>query len=120
MVGGVVGGTPGGAVGGVVGGTGTSGVVPFGAGMTRPSPIGGDEIQYTREAREAHISGVMSVKCVIAADGSLTNCRVIKVVPMMDSAVLAALARHHGTPVMFQGHPVAVDYTFTIKLKMPD
>jgi len=119
QVGGVVGGTVGGQVGGVLGGTG-SGVVPFGEGMSRPSPIAGDEIQYTREAREARISGVMIVKCVIAVDGSLTNCRVIKGVPMMDQAVLAALARHRGTPVTFQGRPVSVDYTFTIRLKMPD
>lgn len=118
-VGGVIGGTVGGQLGGTLGGTG-NGVVPFGEGMTRPSPLGGDEIQYTREAREAHISGVMIVKCTIQTDGSVTNCRVIKGVPMMDAAVLAALARHHGSPVTFQGHPVAVDYTYTIKLKMPD
>ena len=88
--------------------------------MSRPSPIQPDEIQYTREAREARVAGVMIVKCVISVDGSLTNCRVIKGVPMMDQAVLGALARHRGTPVTFQGRPVSVDYTFTIRLKMPD
>ena len=56
----------------------------------------------------------------VSVDGSLTNCRVIKGVPMMDQAVLGALARHRGTPVTFQGRPVSVDYTFTIRLKMPD
>lgn len=119
VVGGTVGGVQGGTVGGVVGGTGTSGVVPFGAGMTRPSPIGADEIQYTREAREARVEGLMIVKCVITTEGTLQNCRVIKGLPMMDKPVLDALGRHRGSPVTFQGHPVSVDYTFNIRLKMP-
>jgi periplasmic protein TonB len=118
-VGGQIGGQVGGQVGGQLGGTGT-GAVPFGEGMARPSPIGADEIQYTREAREAHVSGVMIVKCVITLEGTLTNCRVIKSVPLMDKPVLDALARHRGTPATFQGRPVSVDYTFTIRLKMPD
>ena len=119
VVGGVVGGTVGGTVGGVLGGSG-SGVVPFGEGMTRPSLPSADEIQYTREAREARISGVIIVKCTVTVDGSITNCRIIKGLPMMDQAVLAALARHRGTPVTFQGRPVPVEYTYTIRLKMPD
>ena len=62
----------------------------------------------------------MIVKCTIMLDGSVSNCRVIKGVPLMDGPVLAALAKHKGTPVMFQGHPVSVEYTYTIRLKMPD
>lgn len=122
VAGGVVGGVVGGTVGGVVGGTlgGTGGVVPFGEGMTRPPPIQADEIQFTREAREAKVSGLMIVKCTIGLDGSLTDCRVIKGVPMMDQAVLAALARHKGPPVTLQGRPVTVSYTFNIRLKQPD
>jgi len=97
--------------------TARGGVVPFGEGMTRPSAISGDEIQYTREAREAKASGVVIARCTIATDGSTHGCRIIKGVPLMDRAVLDALSRHRGTPAMQHGSPVAVEYTYTIRLK---
>ncbi|HSO35617.1 MAG TPA: TonB family protein [Labilithrix sp.] len=95
-------------------------ILPFGEGMTRPSAISPDEIQFTREAREARVSGTMIVRCLITTDGSLQNCRIMKSVPMMDQAVLSSLAQHRGAPVMYQGHPVSVEYTYTIRLKSPD
>ncbi len=95
-------------------------VLPFGEGMTRPSSIAADEIQFTREAREARVSGTMIVRCLITTEGSLQNCRIMKSVPMMDQAVLSSLAQHRGAPVMYQGRPVSVEYTYTIRLKSPD
>ena len=95
-------------------------ILPFGEGMTRPVSISPDEIQYTREAREAKVAGTMIVRCLITTEGSLQNCRIMKSVPMMDEAVLSALARHRGAPVMYQGHPVSVEYTYTIRLKQAD
>jgi periplasmic protein TonB len=115
----VVGGTVGGTLGGTLGGTG-SGVVPFGEGMTRPSPISPEEFRYTREAMEAKVSGLMIVKCTVTTEGTLQDCKIIKGVPLMDQAVLAALAKHRGTPITFQGKPVSVSYTFNIRLKMPE
>ena len=121
VVGGTVGGVVGGTIGGQLGGTGTgTEVVPFGEGMTRPPPLDPDEIQYTNEARAARASGVMIVRCTIQKDGSVTNCRVLKSVPAMEQAVLTALQRHHTPPILFQGRPVSVDYTYTIRLKLPN
>ncbi len=95
-------------------------ILPFGEGMTRPSSISPDEIQFTREAREAKVSGTMIVRCLITTEGALQNCRIMKSVPMMDQAVLSSLAQHRGAPVMYQGRPVSVEYTYTIRLKSPD
>jgi len=95
-------------------------IVPFGEGMTRPSSISPDEIQFTREAREAKVSGTMIVRCLITTEGALQNCRIMKSVPMMDQAVLSSLAQHRGAPVLYQGRPVAAEYTYTIRLKSPD
>ena len=68
VIGGVVGGVVGGVLGGQVGGTGTD-VLPFGAGMTRPEKMSGPAPQYTREALEARVQGLMIVKCVITTEG---------------------------------------------------
>ena len=88
--GGVVGGVVGGVIGGVAGGQlgGKTDVMAFGDGMTRPERVSGADPVYTREALEAHVQGLMIVKCIIATDGALHNCRIIKPLPFMEKAVL--------------------------------
>ncbi|HEX5751643.1 MAG TPA: energy transducer TonB [Archangium sp.] len=122
MVGGAVGGVPGGQVGGVpggqVGGTGT-GVLPFSTGMTRPRKLSGPKPEYTREALAARVEGVMIVRCVITLEGRVEQCRVLRSLPYMEQAVLDALYAQRYQPVTSQGHPIAVDYTFNIRLSLP-
>ena len=126
VAGGVVGGVEGGVVGGVVGGTGTgppppkpsNAVIPFGAGMVRPSRPAGNPI-YTREAIAARVEGTSLVKCVIATSGALTQCKIIKGLPYMDQAVLGWLARSSVSPVMYQGRAVNVEYVFNFRLVAP-
>jgi protein TonB len=118
VVGGVVGGVLGGVLGGQVGGTGTD-VLPFGAGMTRPEKISGANPQYTREALEARVQGLMIVKCVITTEGRVEKCRIIKPLPHMEQAVLDSVMAARYKPVTFQGRTVQVDYTFNIRLTLP-
>ena len=97
-------------------------VVPFGPGMTRPDwhqAAARDPIAYTREAREALVEGTMIVKCVVTTEGRLTGCRIIKPLPFMENAVLETMGRWQVPPVTFQGHPVSVDYTFNLTLRLP-
>ncbi|MFY0562861.1 energy transducer TonB [Archangium lansingense] len=117
-IGGVVGGVIGGALGGQVGGTGT-GVPSFSTGMTRPKKLSGPQPQYTREALETHVQGLMIVKCVITTEGRVERCRIIKSQPHMEQAVLEALYASRYQPVMLQGRPIQVDYTFNIHLSLP-
>lgn len=116
VAGGVAGGVVGGVLGGVVGGTvGGTGAIPFGPGMgDRPAPVKPIQITYSQEARAAHIEGKMLLKCVITVDGSVTNCRVIKGLPMVTKEVLEAVSHAKFTPVMFQGKPVAVDLVIPV------
>ncbi len=119
VAGGVVGGVVGGQVGGTLGGQGPE-VLPFGEGMSRPvGDPGNRSPQYTREALEAHIEGLMLVKCTITLDGELRNCRVIKPLPHMEKAVLDALSKWKFAPVTFQGRAVAVDYVIPVRLVIP-
>ena len=122
QIGGVIGGTVGGTVGGTLGGTGEE-VLPFGEGMTKPSPepssIRDFPIEYSREAREAKIEGTMLLKCVVLADGSVRDCKIIKPLPHMAEAVMAAVPKWHFTPVTFQGKPINCSVMIPIKLSMP-
>lgn len=119
VAGGVVGGVVGGQVGGTLGGSGPE-VLAFGEGMSRPvGDASNRPPQYTREALEARIEGLMLVKCTITLDGELKNCRVIKPLPHMEKAVLDALSRWKFAPVTFQGRAVAVDYVIPVRLVIP-
>lgn len=115
--GGVVGGVVGGKIGGTLGGTGTD-VVPFGEGMSRPERLEGAMPEYTREAREAHVEGIVIVKCTIMADGHLENCRLVKSLPFLDENILAAVRKWRYKPVTFQGRPINVDYVINFKLQL--
>jgi protein TonB len=118
LPGGIVGGVAGGVVGGVPGGTGTS-VLPFGLGMTRPQQIAGAPPAYSREAMAARVEGKVLVRCIIAVEGVVRDCKIVKGVPMLSELVLAALAQSRFTPVTYQGRPESVQYLFTFNFKLP-
>jgi protein TonB len=94
-------------------------VKPFGEGMRAPKLISGAPIQYTREALEARIKGLLVAKCVITREGEVETCKLIRGLPHMDVAVLSALETRRYTPVTWQGKPISVSYIFNIKLELP-
>jgi serine/threonine-protein kinase len=95
-------------------------VLPYSDDMPRPEMLDQTrDIVYTREAMVAKAEGTMSVKCVITTKGRVEKCRVIKSVPYMEKPVLEALQSRTYKPVIYQGHPVNVDYTFSMRLVAP-
>ena len=114
--GGQLGGVEGGTVGGVVGGSGTE-IMAFGEGMTRPENIKRPpDFQCPREAREAHIEGVLLASCTVTLEGELRNCKIIKPLPHLEDVALDLLARWRVGPVYFQGKPVLVNYKIPIRM----
>lgn len=118
LEGGKVGGVVGGSVGGEVGGTGSAtDVVAFGEGMTRPENIKRPpDFQCPREAREAHIEGVLLASCTVTLEGNLRDCKIIKPLPHLEAVALDLLARWRVGPVFFQGRPVMVNYKIPIRM----
>ena len=97
----------------------SSEILPFGEGMNPPHLISGPEPVYPRAAREARVEGTLLAKCVITTEGSLQSCRIMKSLPFLDEPVLAALAQRRYAPVMFQGHPVNVEYVISLRFELP-
>jgi protein TonB len=88
--------------------------------MTRPVLLErGKAVQYTREALEAKVEGTMIVRCTITAEGRVEQCIVLKPLPFLEQAVLENLYSSRYAPVTFQGKPVAVGYTFNVRLAPP-
>ena len=60
-----------------------------------------------------------SLKCNILIDGSVKNCRVIKPLPHLSEAVLAAMGSMTCKPATFQGQPISIDYVQNFQFKLP-
>jgi len=119
--GGVEGGVVGGVVGGVPGGTGTV-VAPrleADESTVHLKKISGPIPEYTEQAMEHEVQGVMIVKCVVTTDGTVYGCRVLKSLPFMDRQVISALERSRYEPYLVNGRPVEIDMTFRIRLQLP-
>lgn len=117
--GGVVGGVVGEVVGGVLGGTGKR--MDFDdKTMVRPVPIFAPIPEYTPQAIEHEIEGLISVRCVLGTDGLVRECKVLKSLPFMDRVVVETLEKRKYKPVMVQGQPVEVNYTFNLRLTLPE
>jgi protein TonB len=83
--------------------------------MKRPTRVSGREPQLTPEAREARVQGTALVRCTVTDEGALTRCRVLNRLQHMESELLDALSTWKVTPVVLEGKPVAVDYTFSFR-----
>src|ERR1700737_2764229 len=97
--GGVEGGAPGGIRGGVI--SGVPGGVPGDIGkrlefdenqMAKPAVPPGQPIRYTDQAIEHEVEGTLVVKCVLAVDGAVSDCRVLRGLPFMDRAIARFMA----------------------------
>jgi len=133
IAGGVVGGVPGGVQGGVIGGV--VGGVP-GAGRVAAEPqspriykIGGDvsapqvlykvDPEYTKEARDAKIEGVVVVQTEIHPDGRAHNTTVIQSLdPGLDRNATEAISKWKFEPGKKGGKAVAVTATIEVNYRL--
>ena len=120
--GGVEGGVVGGAVGGSIGGTGT-GPPPMRieaeSSVIKLEKISGPKPDYTPQALEHEVHGIMVVKCLITIDGGVHNCRVVQGLPFLDRSTVAALEQQRYKPYLLNGQPVEIDLTFRIRFELP-
>jgi protein TonB len=120
-------GVEGGVIGGVVGGVSgapppapqPAGPVKFNNAMTPPVLVSAPPLEYSQQALERDIEGIMLVECVVTIEGVVQQCRVLKSLPFMDRQVVSNLERRRYKPATLGGKPLDVQYTFTVRLKLP-
>jgi len=92
-------------------------VIPFEPStMTRPQKLSGREPELTPEAVSRRVRGTALIRCLVTREGKVKGCRLLNRMPHMDEELLAALSTWHVTPATRQGKPLAVDYTFVVRL----
>jgi protein TonB len=124
--GGVEGGVPGGVVGGVVGGLPEAAppppprVVRVGGVVREPRKVKDVPPVYPRIALEARLQGMVILECVISPQGRVENVKVLRGVPTLDEAAVAAVRQWVYTPTLVDGVPTSVVMTVTVNFLLRD
>jgi protein TonB len=75
---------------------------------------------YPEIARNAKIEGLVIIEATIDQRGLVTGARVLRSVPLLDAAALAALKQWRYTPTLLNNVPVPVLMTITFNFKLGD
>lgn len=87
--------------------------------MAAPVIVSGPPPEYTQDAIDREVEGLMVVRCIVTVEGFVHSCKVLKGLPFMDRAVIDSLQKRRYKPATQQGKPVDVFYTFNVRLKLP-
>ena len=87
--------------------------------MTAPVILSGPPPEYTQDAIDREVEGLMVVRCIVTVEGLVHSCKVQKSLPFMDRAVIDSLQKRRYKPATQQGKPIDVYYTFNVRLKLP-
>ena len=68
----------------------------------------------------SHLQGVVILDCTIDARGRVGNVKVLKGVPMLDEAAVAAVRQWVYTPTLVDGMPVPVILAVTVSFGLQE
>jgi TonB family protein len=69
---------------------------------------------YPPVARDANVTGVVIIETRIGRDGAVETAHVLKSIPLLDEAALAAVSQWRFAPTLMNGAPVPVIMTVTV------
>jgi periplasmic protein TonB len=91
-----------------------------GQGVREPRRIGGGPPEYPQLARTAQVQGVVMLEAVINERGTIERIKVLKSIPLLDGAAIAAVKDWRYTPTLLNGVPVSVLMTITVNFTLQD
>ena len=112
--GGVIGGVVGGVVDALLAAPPPPQPVPVGGDITRPGRTKSVQPVYPPVAQAARVSGIVILEAVIGVDGRVTDVHVLRSVPLLDEAAIAAVEQWEYTPTLLNDVPVPVVMTVTV------
>jgi periplasmic protein TonB len=124
--GGVEGGVPGGVVGGVLGGLPdlppapevAPQVVRVGGNVKAPAKVKHVDPAYPPLAQTARIEGTVILECVINPLGRVVDLKLLRSIPMLDEAAIAAVRQWVYTPTLMNGIPVSAVMSVTVRFAL--
>lgn len=73
---------------------------------------------YPAVAIAARISGTVIIEAVIDVDGTVRDAKVLRSIPLLDAAALAAVKQWRYSPTTLNGIPVAVVMTVSVRFEI--
>lgn len=93
-------------------------IVRVGPGIREPRRVAGGAPEYPVFARNARVQGTVILEAVINDRGTIERVRVLRSVPLLDAAAIAAVRDWRYTPTLLNGVPVSVLMTITINFTL--
>ena len=75
---------------------------------------------YPEIAKTARVQGVVITELVIDEQGSVTDARILRSIPLLDQAALDAVRQWQFTPILLNGAPVAIVMTATVQFTLSE
>ena len=91
--------------------------VRVGGNIRTPARIQDAEPVTPETAQQAGIRGVVILEIVIGTDGQVTDARVLRSIPLLDAAAIAAARKWRYEPTQLTGAPVPVIMTATVTFR---
>jgi TonB family protein len=92
--------------------------VRLGSGIMPPRQLKDVRPVFPPEAQRAGMQGVVILEATVGADGKVTDARVMRSVPMLDSAALDAVRQWEYTPTLINGQAVPIIMTVSVSFGM--
>lgn len=73
---------------------------------------------YPQVAKDARVQGVVIVEATVTEDGTVSDARVLRSIPLLDDAALAAVKQWRYTPTWLNGEAVPVQMVMTINFTL--
>jgi len=118
-LGGGIGGGHGAGIGSGSGGGYGGGLMSVGGGVSAPQLMHSVRPEFTDEARQANLQGVVSIQLIVDANGNPENIQVVRHLGMgLDQKAIEAVRQYKFRPAMYQGHPVPVRLVVDVDFRL--
>jgi len=83
-----------------------------------PEKIRDARPEYPELAIRARVEGVVVIEAIIGRTGAVEEATVLRSIPLLDAAALAAVRQWRYTPTLLNGEPIAVIMTVTVQFTL--
>lgn len=90
----------------------------IGGEVTAPLKVHDVRPSYPALAQQARVEGIVIIEATIGTAGAVEQARVLRSVPLLDEAALAAVRQWRFSPSRLNGVPVAVFLTVTVHFRL--
>jgi protein TonB len=89
-----------------------------GGNIKAPSQVRKVQPQYPAIAQSARVQGVVILEATIGTDGHVQDVKVLRSIPLLDTAAIDAVKQWQYTPTLLNGVPVPVVMTVTVNFTL--